>query len=238
MKEKILAALKAKFAASNANVLNRIAEKLAKTVTTDEQVATAVSGVTQELVEVMESYGDSRATEATQTAMQNYEAKYGLKDGKPIDNGGAGGAGGQQHNHKPVENTTAGGTEDVPKWAKALIESNKTLSERLNKMDGDRTTAIRKQQLSAVYQKLPENLRKPYERIPVDTLTDEEFTTLIGEVTTEVDGLAASFRAKGATFGRPAAPHGGANQEGTLSKEQEAAIAQREGANSKDGQPF
>ena len=238
MKEKILAALKAKFAASNANVLNRIAEKLAKTVTTDEQVATAVSGVTQELVEAMESYGDSRATEATQTATQNYEAKYGLKDGKPIDNGGA--AGGQQSGGTTVTTTTqpTGGAETVPAWAQQLIESNKTLSERLNKMDGDRTTAIRKQQLSAVHQKLPENLRKPYERIPVDTLTDEEFTTLIGEVTTEVDGLAASFRAKGATFGRPAAPHGGTNQEGTLSKEQEAAIAQRDGANSKDGQPF
>ena len=212
MKQKIFEALKAKFTGINANVLNRIAEKLAKTVTTDEQVTTAVAGVTQELIEVIESYGDSRATEATQTATQNYEAKYGLKDGKPINNGGA--AGGQQ-----------------------LIESNKTLSERLNKMDGDRTTATRKQQLSAVYKKLPENLRKPYERISVDALSDEEFTTLVGEVTTEVDGLVADINSKGAVFGRPAAHNGGGKGD-ALTKEQEAAIAVREGKKSEDGQPF
>lgn len=234
MKEKILAALKAKFQGSNANVLNRIAEKLAKTVTTDEQVTTVVAGVTQELIEVMESYGDSRATEATQTATQNYETKYGLKDGKPI-------SGGTEQQGGTGVTTTAeqtGGTETVPAWAQQLIESNKTLSERLNKMDGERTTATRKQQLSAVYQKLPENLRKPYERISVDALSDDEFTTLVGEVTTEVDGLVQSLGAKGAVFGRPAAHNGGTNQGDTLTKEQEAAIGIREGKASEDGQPF
>lgn len=238
MKEKILAALKAKFQGGNANILNRISEKLAKTVTTDEQVATAVAGVTQELIEVIESYGDSRATEAQQTAVTNYESKYGLKEGKPVDGGAP--AGVQPQGGTGVTNTTeqTGGTETVPAWAQQLIESNKTLSERLNKMDGERTTATRKQQLSAVYQKLPENLRKPYERISVDTLSDEEFTTLVGEVTTEVDGLVQSMGAKGAVFGRPAAHNGGANQGDTLTKEQEAAIGIREGKASADGQPF
>ena len=238
MKEKILAALKTKFTGGNANVLNRLAEKLAKNVTTDEQVATAVAGVTQELIEVMESYGDSRATEATQTATQNYEAKYGLKDGKPI-NGGASETG-KQPNGATVTTTTqpAGGTETIPAWAQQLIESNKTLSERLNKMDGERTTATRKQQLSAVYQKLPENLRKPYERISLDALSDEEFTTLVGEVTTEVDGLVQTLGAKGAVFGRPTAHNGGGNQGNALTKEQEAAIGVREGKAWEDGQPF
>lgn len=234
MKEKILAALKAKFQGGNANVLNRIAEKLAKTVTTDEQVTTAVAGVTQELIEVMESYGDSRATEATQTATQNYETKYGLKDGKPI----AGGTEPQGVTGVTTTTKQTGGTETVPAWAQQIIDSNKSLSERLNKMDGERTTATRKQQLSAVYQRLPENLRKPYERISVDTLSDDEFATLVGEVTTEVDGLVQSMGAKGAVFGRPAAHNGGTNQGDTLTKEQEAAIGIREGKASTDGQPF
>ena len=59
MKQKILEALKAKFPGVNANVLNRIADKLAKTVTTDEQVTTAIAGVTKEFIEIIESYGDS-----------------------------------------------------------------------------------------------------------------------------------------------------------------------------------
>lgn len=234
MRQKIFEALKAKFSGVNANVLNRIADKLAKTVTTDEQVATAVAGVTQELIEVIESYGDSRATEAQQTAVSNYESKYGLKEGKPAN----GGAATEQGGGTTVTTTPpAGGAEAVPAWAQQLIDSNKTLTDRLNKLDGERTTATRKQQLATIVAKLPETLRKPYERISVDTLTDEQFTTLVGEVTTEVDGLVADVNAKGAVFGRPTA-HNGGNQGDALTKEQEAAIAVRDGRASADGQPF
>ena len=80
-----------------------------------------------------------------QTAVQTYETKYGLKDGQKIDNGG-GSQGGQQGGTQTVQ-TQSAGVDQVPAWAQALIESNKTITERLNKMDGDRTTATRKQQL-------------------------------------------------------------------------------------------
>ena len=236
MKQKILEALKAKFPGVNANVLNRIADKLAKTVTTDEQITTAIAGVTKEFIEIIESYGDSRATEAQQTAVQTYETKYGLKDGQKIDNGG-GSQGGQQGGTQTVKTQSAGG-EQVPAWAQALIESNKTITERLNKMDGDRTTATRKQQLSTIIEKLPENLRKAYERTPVDGLTDEQFNTLVGEITTEVDGIVSDTRAKGAVFGRPAAQNGGSSSQGDeLTKEQIEAISHR-GNKPADGQPF
>ena len=236
MKQKILEALKAKFPGVNANVLNRIADKLAKTVTTDEQITTAIAGVTKEFIEIIESYGDSRATEAQQTAVQTYETKYGLKDGQKIDNGG-GSQGGQQGETQTVKTQSAGG-EQVPAWAQALIESNKTITERLNKMDGDRTTATRKQQLSTIIEKLPENLRKAYERTPVDGLTDEQFNTLVGEITTEVDGIVNDTRAKGAVFGRPAAQNGGSSSQGNeLTKEQLEAISHRDNKPA-DGQPF
>lgn len=234
MKQRIFEALKAKFAGGNANILNRIADKLAKTVTTEEQVATAVAGVTQEFIEVIESYGDSRATEAQQTAVQNYESKYGLKEGKPTNNGGA--PTGEQQG-SPTEQTNTGGAETIPTWAQQLLDSNKTLTDRLNKMEGDSTTANRKQQLATIVSKLPERLRKPYERVSVDTLSDEQFLSLVGEVTTEVDGLVADINAKGAVFGRPTAITGG-KQEDALTKEQEAAIAVRDGNATADGQPF
>lgn len=233
MKEKILTALKTKFTGANANVLNRIAEKLAKTVTTDEQLTTAVAGVSQELVEVMESYGDSRATEATQTATLNYETKYGLKNGKPIASAPT-----PTPTAPQAQQPTNGGAGDVPAWAQQLIESNKNLSERLHKLDRERTTSTRKQQLTSVFKKLPKHLQKPYERISVDALSDEEFTTLLGDVTTEVDDLAKTLGAKGAVFGRPTALHSGSVQTDALTKEQEAAIGAREGATSSDGQPF
>lgn len=56
MKERILNALKAKFTGVSADILDRIAAMLAKTVTTEEQVATAVEGVTEELISVIEGF--------------------------------------------------------------------------------------------------------------------------------------------------------------------------------------
>lgn len=237
MRKELFEALKAKFPGVNANVLNRIADKLAKTVTTDEQVTTAVAGVTQEFIEIIESYGDSRATEAQQTAVHTYETKYGLKDGQKIGaNGGA--AGGQAGGGTTVQQQSAGGAnEQVPAWAQALIDSNKKLNDRLDKMDGERTTATRKQQLSTIIEKLPENLRKAYERTPVDNLTDEQFNTLVGEITTEVNGIVSEVQAKGAVFGKPSVTGGTGNQGSELTKEQQEAIAHRD-SKPKDGQPF
>lgn len=218
MKKELLVALKAKFEGVNESILSRIADKLAKTTTKEEDVATAVSGVT--IQQIIEGYGDSRATEAQQSAVRNYEEKYGLKDGEKL----------QEPKPKPQEET-------MPEWAKQLVEENKTLSERLGRMDGERITAERKQKLSAVFKKLPENLRKPYERMSVDKLSDEEFTNLVGEITAEVDEIASLVKSKGAVFGRPAAHQGGDNSQ-ELSKEEQEAIAARNVALKDGEQPF
>lgn len=232
MKQKILTALKAKFVGVSDAILDRVATKLAQTVTTAEQVQTAVDGVTFQ--QVLESYGDSRATQATQTAVHNYETKYGLKDGVKVT---------PPEQQPPVPPVTppvtppAGGAEAVPAWAQALIESNNSLKNELAQMKTDRTTETRKQQISTLIEKLPENLRKAYSRTPVDGLTDEQFTTLVGEITTEVGDIQSSIQQKGAVFGKPAAQNGG-NQGAELTKEQVAAITQRDGSAQGQGQPF
>lgn len=232
MKQQILTALKAKFVGVSDAILDRVATKLAQTVTTAEQVQTAVDGVTFQ--QVLESYGDSRATQATQTAVHNYETKYGLKDGVKVT---------PPEQQPPVPPVTppvtppAGGAEAVPAWAQALIESNNSLKNELAQMKTARTTETRKQQISTLIEKLPENLRKAYSRTPVDGLTDEQFTTLVGEITTEVGDIQSSIQQKGAVFGKPAAQNGG-NQGAELTKEQVAAISQRDGAAQGQGQPF
>lgn len=233
MKKQILEALKAKFQGVSEAILNRIADKLAKTVTTAEQVATAVEGVT--IQQVIESYGDSRATEAQQTAVHNYETKYGLKDGVKVDDGG-GSQCGQQGGVQTVQTQQQGG-DAIPTWAQTLIDSNKALTERLNKMDVDRTTATRKQQLQTIIEKLPEKLRKAYERTPVDGLTEEQFNTLFSEISSEVEGIVNETQVKGAVFGRPAAQNGRTNQGNDLTKEQVEAISHRDNKPA-DGQPF
>lgn len=232
MKQQILTALKAKFVGVSDAILDRVATKLAQTVTTAEQVQTAVDGVTFQ--QVLESYGDSRATQATQTAVHNYETKYGLKDGVKMT---------PPEQQPPVPPVTppvtppAGGAEAVPAWAQALIDSNNSLKNELAQMKTARTTEIRKQQISTLIEKLPENLRKGYSRTPVDGLTDDQFTALVGEITTEVGDIQSSIQQKGAVFGKPAAQNGG-NQGAELTKEQVAAITQRDGSAQGQGQPF
>ena len=232
MKQQILTALKAKFVGVSDAILDRVATKLAQTVTTAEQVQTAVDGVTFQ--QVLESYGDSRATQATQTAVHNYETKYGLKDGVKVT---------PPEQQPPVPPVTppvtppAGGAEAVPAWAQALIESNNSLKNELAQMKTARTTETRKHQISTLIEKLPENLRKAYSRTPVDGLTDEQFTALVGEITTEVGDIQSSIQQKGAVFGKPAAQNGG-NQGAELTKEQLAAITQRDGSAQGQGQPF
>lgn len=233
MKQQILTALKAKFVGVSDAILDRVATKLAQTVTTAEQVQTAVDGVTFQ--QVLESYGDSRATQATQTAVHNYETKYGLKDGVKVT---------PPEKQPPVVppvtppvTPPAGGAETVPAWAQALIDSNNSLKNELAQMKTARTTETRKQQISTLIEKLPENLRKAYSRTPVDGLTDEQFTALVGEITTEVGDIQSSIQQKGAVFGKPAAQNGG-NQGAELTKEQVAAITQRDGSAQGQGQPF
>lgn len=228
MKQKLFEALKAKFSGVDADILDRIATMLAKTVTDESGVTTAVEGVTQEFISVIEGYGDSRATGAQKTAVANYERKHNLKDGVKVAQ--------QQQQQEPPKNTEGG--DDMPAWAKTLIESNQQLSERLNRLDTERTTTARRQQLATITDKLPEALRKPYERMSVDNLKEDEFTQLLSDVTTEVNGIVSGMNAKGAVFGKPAAHNGGGNQGGELTEEQKKAIGTREGGASADGQPF
>lgn len=220
MKKKILEALKAKFEGVSDTILDRIAAKLAKTVSTEDQVATAVEGVT--LQQVIESYGDSRATEAQQTAVRNYEAKYNLKDGKPekID-------GGEPNKGKATETS---GAEDTPEWVKALTD-------RLDRLEASRTAENRKQQLGKVIERLPENLRKAYERLPLDGYTDEQFSTVLSEITTEVEGIAGETAAKGGVFGKPSVANGNNNQQ-VLTDAQLKAISHREGVPAQGENPF
>lgn len=228
MRKEILDALKAKFPGVSDSVLGRIADKLAKTATTAEQVKTAVEGVT--IQQVIESYGDSRATEASNTARENavkdYESRYGLKNGVKVTNNTNNG--GEQPTGGSATNPTGG--DETPAWAKTLLE-------RIGRLETSKTTETRKQQLNAIIGKLPETTRKAYERLPLDKYSDEEFTTMLGEVTTEVEGIVDETQARGGVFGKPSAT-GGTIQQTELTEAQKAAIAHRDGVPASGTQPF
>ena len=88
MKKKLLEALKTKFVGIDEAILDRIATKKAEGLTDESKITALVDGITIQYV--IQSYGDYRANEANVSSVNNYEEKYGLKDGKPVEKGGDG----------------------------------------------------------------------------------------------------------------------------------------------------
>lgn len=195
MREQILLLLKTKFKGGNANILGRVADILAKTANNEEQAKTAVDGVSQDFIDVIEAYGDSRATDAQKTAVQNYEVKHGLKDGKKVEQP-------KPDNPEPPQPKP---DDQNAALLKQLLEQNKQLAERLDRMDGQRISQTRTAELQGIIGKLPANLQKGYQRIHAEKLTDEEWTALKGEVTAEVEAIVKENASRSAVFGRPRA---------------------------------
>ena len=84
--EQILAGLQQKFTGVDTAILTRIATKKAEGVTDETKVNSIVEGIS--FSDVLNSYGDFRAGDASKTAVSNYEKKHNLKDGKHRNQGG------------------------------------------------------------------------------------------------------------------------------------------------------
>lgn len=161
--EQILAGLQQKFAGVDTATLTRIATKKAEGVTDETKVNSIVEGISFQ--DVLTSYGDFRAGDARITAVANYEKKHNLKDGKPIENPE------EKKDEKKDDKK-----DEVPSWAQALIDSNKTLSEKLTAYEAEKAQAQRNSQISAVAKKygIPEFMLKD-RNIPENTDLDSYF---------------------------------------------------------------
>ena len=161
--ELILAGLQQKFAGVDTATLTRIATKKADGVTDETKVTSIVEGISFQ--DVMQNYGDFRAGQAQTSAVSNYEKKHGLKDGKPV-----------KEPEEKKEEKKDEKKDEVPSWAQALIDSNKTLSEKLSAYESEKAQAQRNSQISAVAKKygIPEFMLKD-RNIPENTDLDTYF---------------------------------------------------------------
>ena len=161
--EQILAGLQQKFSGVDTATLTRIATKKAEGVTDETKVTSIVEGISFQ--DVMQNYGDFRAGQAQTSAVTNYEKKHGLKDGKPIEEPE------EKKDEKKNEKK-----DEVPSWAQALIDSNKSLSEKLSAYESEKAQAQRNSQISAVAKKygIPEFMLKD-RNIPENTDLDTYF---------------------------------------------------------------
>lgn len=217
MKKLILDALTTKFEGVSSKILEGIAEKLSKTVTSEAEIAAAVEGVTFQ--SVLESYGDQRATSASVTAVKNYETKHNLKDGKPVE---------VTPPVPPVPPTPpvppvppkAKEQEEVPEYIKAILESNKKLTETVNSLQGEITTLktnkvaeTRRSMLDGLISKLSPAQQNPYKRIKLESMSEDEFNAFVDEVKGDV---AAFEKEAPLSFGAPFV--GGSGKQGKASE--------------------
>lgn len=157
MKEKILVALKTKYKTFGFGdkAFDGVADYLSKTVTEESQIETAISGVE----------GLLKSFQGDIDTVRN--AKSGLQ--KELD-----------ELKKKIENADKDKDKDkdkdVPSWAQALIDSNKSLSEKLSAYEAEKAQAQRNSQISEVAKKygIPEFMLKD-RNIPENTDLDTYF---------------------------------------------------------------
>jgi hypothetical protein len=134
MKDKILAQLKIKFAGVSNLILERVAENLAKTVTDETKIADAVTAVENspvginDIANLLQTEGDRRVTDLQKTHQTEIEKLKKQIPSKPA---------------KEKETTTT--DEEVPAWAKPLVDTISTMQTKLTAQE----TAAQRQALTA-----------------------------------------------------------------------------------------
>ena len=167
MKEKLLALLKTKFFGVREATLERLAAKKAETVTEESQLQTIVDGMTFDYI--IDSESDFKGTQISKmAAVAEYEKRFGLKDGKPIEEPS------KKKDHKP--DPKAG---DDPRDAQIneLKESLNKLTELVTGVvTGQQKTSKQSQALDALKKtKIPEKLHQKWvNRIDFDSETSIE----------------------------------------------------------------
>ncbi len=150
--EQILAGLQQKFTGVDTAILTRIATKKAEGVTDETKVNSIVEGIS--FSDVLNSYGDFRAGDASKTAVSNYEKKHNLKDGKSIEN----------PNPNPNPNPKLEDkTDDMAAIiANAVSAAVKPLSDKLAQFETEKLQATRQEQIMAKAKEygIPENYAK------------------------------------------------------------------------------
>lgn len=117
MKEKILELLKTKFNGVSEQTLNRMADKAAKTVADEDAAQAYADGLTFQAV--IDSEADYRATKASQTSIENYEKKYGIKEGKATS---------KKDDDEKVDGKAK--VDDIPEWGKSVLEFVNQMAKR------------------------------------------------------------------------------------------------------------
>lgn len=195
MQQDILNALKTRFEGVSEKILQRLADKLQKQPNPDglgaEQLANQVT-----MQQLLEYYGDQRATEAQQTAVKNYEKKLQTANNQTNAE--------PQTSKQPNDQTTKPQNDiEVPQWAKALVEQVKTLNQRFDAVEKEKQQRNRQEQIEELIKGLPRTMQQAYRRIQLGDLSEQDFNQLKEDVTQEAAQILQETGARSAVFSAP-----------------------------------
>ncbi len=217
MFEKILQELKTKYKnlGLSETILKVMAETLTKTVEKEEEVENAVAGVEGQM-KIYQSFADQNRTLQTEIA--------NLKKGSEGKTEEQKAAGAKAAKEKEEAEKKAGENNDVPEWAKALIESNKTLTENLTKIQQKEAQQTNAQKLQAKLDEL--KVSKSIQALIPAGLTfenDEAIEAYATEMKTKSDAIAQEF-GNGALAATAKPLFGEAKKEGDVSPDVQAYV--------------
>lgn len=214
MRKKIISALATRFEGVDAKILGRIADNLmaAKTLETDEDINSAVEEVT--FADILKSYGDARATDASKTAVSNYEKRHGLKNGKPVehtdDDDDDDDDDDNDDDVTKVRKTNHSKTKQNDGIAEMLAALKEELKGELQKANDSiaelragKVKEDRRKKLNDRIKDLKESQRKAYTRLPLESYSDEDFDKLLDEIDGEVAEIVKENRAADASSFSP-----------------------------------
>ena len=204
MKKKLISALATKFEGVDAKVFDRIADNILdrKTIESDDDVEAAVAEIT--IQDVLKSYGDARATESARTAKRNaikeYERRYKLKDGKRVAQKDDDDDPDPDPDDDSDDKDPTGVLAAMKKMFGALEKKLDDANSEIAAMKLGKVTETRKAKVNELIKDLTEAERRPYSRILVDSMTDEEFNAYLEEVKADAQNIAEEKAANGASF--------------------------------------
>lgn len=210
IKRFILDSLKTKFAGIDEKVLNRIAAIAVKTVKSEEEAKTFVEEIT--LQQVIDSYADSRATDAQEKAVKSYEEKFGLKDGKKANSTEEPGSEGGEDEGSEGANAGNGkkggegkGGEKVPDYVKSLFGKIDALTNEVTTLKAGKVADTRKSTLDALLKDAPEKTKATYLKNfnRMQFKDDADFEEWIEEISPDVEEATTSQAASDGIVGRP-----------------------------------
>ena len=203
MKKKLIEAIKAKFVGIDDNTAKRLAERtIAKSengISTEDEIEVAVKAI--ELSDVLKSVSDFSGDEA----VKRYEEKYGLEKGEKKDksdkdekddkdkNPDKGGKSDKADKSEKDDDNAAAFKALLAELKDSMASKFDSLQNELTAIKSGKISETRKAKLDAVIKDLKDYQKKPYGRIDLGKMSDDEFDSFLTDVKEEVgDALAAN----------------------------------------------